>query len=67
MAVTSDGVLVAVWEQDVGSGEIEHRRFQLELAPRGDEDAAIAIPVSAAVRALSEENPLARRGDSPTL
>ncbi|GAB5460426.1 VCBS domain-containing protein [Hoeflea alexandrii] len=46
VAVTDDGVLVAVWDQDFGSGEIEHRLFEFPSGAGGNEDTDIAIDLS---------------------
>jgi ELWxxDGT repeat protein len=48
IAVTADGVLVAVWNQD--DSDIEHRLFQLPQKVTGNEDTAVVLsPLSIAV------------------
>ncbi len=49
VAVTDDGTLVVVWEQDIGLGEIEHRLFELPSGAGGNEDTDIAINLSVAL------------------
>jgi VCBS repeat-containing protein len=49
IAVTEDGQFIAVWDQGFGTGEVEHRRFQLPAAIEGDEDTAITVPLRVAL------------------
>ncbi|MCO6406754.1 VCBS domain-containing protein [Hoeflea alexandrii] len=49
VAVTDDGTLVVVWDQDSGAGEIEHRLFELPPGAGGNEDTDIAINLSVAL------------------
>ncbi len=46
IAVTNDGMVVVVWDENDGLGEIEHRRFDTIADPQGVQDTAIAMPIT---------------------